>query len=72
MNNSERLKEIINSSGYKIVYLANGIGLTYQGFVNKINDISRFKAYEIGKICELLKINDTTRNEIFFNLESED
>jgi len=66
MNSSQKLKAIVDNSGYKIKFIAQQIGLTYQGFLNRINDISMFRAHEITKICELLKIDDITRNEIFF------
>ena len=66
MNNTNALRDIISNSGYKFRYLAEQIGLTYQGFFNKINDISKFRANEIGRLCELLKIDDETRNTIFF------
>ena len=67
MNNSTHLlRDIISNSGYKFRFLAKEIGMTYQGFFNKINDISKFRANEIGKLCELLKIDDETRNKIFF------
>ena len=66
MNNTNALRDIINNSGYKLYFIAKEIGLTYQGFLNKINDISKFRANEIGKLCKLLKIDDETRNTIFF------
>lgn len=67
MNGSQKLKALIDGSGYKIRFIAEQIGLTYQGFVNKINDISKFRANEIAILCELLKIDDETRNAIFFD-----
>jgi len=67
MNGSELLKAKVDSSGYKIRFIAKQIGLTYQGFVNKINDISKFRANEIAILCELLKIDDEARNAIFFS-----
>jgi hypothetical protein len=67
VNASERLTKIIDDSGYKRVFIAEQLGLTYQGFLNKINDISKFRANEIAKLCELLKIEDAERNVIFFN-----
>ena len=66
MSSTHLLRDIISDSGYKFRHLAKEIGLTYQGFFNKINDVSKFRANEIGKLCELLKIDDETRNKIFF------
>jgi hypothetical protein len=67
MNGSQKLKVLIDSSGYKIRFIAEQIGLTYQGFVNKINDIAKFRANEIAILCDLLKISDDERNAIFFD-----
>ena len=36
MTNTERLRKIISNSGLKYSYIAEKIGLTYQGFKNKI------------------------------------
>jgi hypothetical protein len=67
MNGSKLLKAKVDGSGYKIRFIAEQLGLTYQGFVNKINDIAKFRANEIALLCELLKIDDNERNAIFFD-----
>lgn len=67
MNASQMLKAKVDGSGYKIRFIAEQIGLTYQGFVNKINDIAKFRANEIAILCDLLKVTDEERNAIFFD-----
>ena len=67
MNGSKLLKTKVDGSGYKIRFIAEQLGLTYQGFVNKINDIAKFRANEIAILCDLLKISDDERNAIFFD-----
>ena len=71
MTNSQRLRKIIDESGYKIGHVASEVGLSYQGLVNKINDIPKFRAHEIAKICKLLKIDGATREKIFFTNDVE-
>lgn len=66
MTNTERLRAIIESSGYKLRYVAEQIGLTYQGFLKKLNNESEFKASEIQLLCRLLHIPSDERESIFF------
>ena len=44
MTDTIALREKIKESGYKLVFIANKIGLTYQGFLKKLNNDSEFKA----------------------------
>ena len=66
MTNSEMLKRKIKESGYKVQFIAQRIGLSYQGFLNKIQNQSEFKASEIQTLCELLNLSVPEREEIFF------
>lgn len=56
MTNTTLLKAKIDASGYKMKYIANRIGLSYQGFLNKIRNKTDFTAPEIKSLCELLHI----------------
>lgn len=67
MTNSVLLREKINQSGYKLRFIAERAGLTYQGLMNKINNKSEFRAKEIQAICELLDMTETERGAIFFS-----
>lgn len=41
MTNTDLLKKKIEDSGYKMKYIASKIGLSYQGFLNKIQNQNR-------------------------------
>lgn len=67
MTDSKLLRLKISESGYKMVYVAKKVGVTYAGLMKKINNETEFKASEIVKLCELLKIeNREEREKIFF------
>lgn len=67
MTNVKMLKEKIEASGFKLTFIASKLGLTYQGFLNKINGESEFKASEIKGLCELLNIDIQEKEAIFFD-----
>lgn len=66
MTNTELLRKKIDDSGYKLRFIAEKIGITYQGFLKKINNETEFKATEIQILCELLNIDIQEKEEIFF------
>ncbi len=66
MTNTEMLREKMRESGYKITYIANKIGLTYQGLMYKVNNKREFRASEIQALYVLLGMTEEERNEIFF------
>lgn len=66
MTNTDLLKRKIDESGYKIAYIAEYLGISYQALYNKIGNKTQFLASEIMKLTELLKLTDDERNEIFF------
>ena len=68
MTNATLLKAKIDASGYKMKYVADRIGLTYQGFLNKISNKTDFRAPEIKGLCELLHIETEEMEQIFFAL----
>lgn len=59
---------MIDKSGYKLRFIASKLGITYQGFLRKINNETEFKASEIQGLKELLNLTDKERDEIFFAL----
>lgn len=71
MTNTELLRKKIDDSGYKLTYIAKQIGITYQGFLKKINNETEFKATEIQLLCELLNIGIQEKEDIFFVSEVE-
>ena len=66
MTNTEQLGRKIDEAGYKLSYVAEQCGLTYQGFMNKANNKSDFTAPEINKLRILLKLSPEDVERIFF------
>jgi hypothetical protein len=66
MTNSEELKKRIRDSGLKINYVAERLGLTYQGLKNKLDNESEFKASEILELQKILGLADDDARRIFF------
>lgn len=68
MTNTELLEKKITASGYKRTYIAKAIGLkSYYALSKKIKNETEFKASEIEKLCDLLKIDSLEeRKAIFF------
>ena len=67
MTNTELLEKKIDESGFKKSYIAKRIGLksTY-ALSKKIRNENEFKATEINRLCELLKINSLEEKELIF------
>lgn len=66
MTNTKLLREKIALSGYKLQYIAERIGITYQGFLKKLNNESEFKASEIKMLQTVLGLSKKDRDAIFF------
>jgi hypothetical protein len=71
MTNSNLLKEKIEESGYKLTFIAKKLDISYQGFLNKMNNETEFKATEIKILCDLLNIETEEMYKIFFGYEVE-
>lgn len=66
MTNVPLLAERIKASGYKLQYLAEQCGLTYQGLQPKLKGEREFKQTEMAVLQDLLKLSDAECREIFF------
>lgn len=66
MTNSNMLRAKIDESGYKLRFVAGKLGITYAGFLKKINNETEFKATEIQALKVLLNLTDEQRDRIFF------
>jgi hypothetical protein len=66
MTNTELLRTVIRASGYRLDYLAGKLNLTYQGFKQKIDNVTEFKASEISILCNVLAIRDPALKEAIF------
>lgn len=67
MTNTELLKARIALSGYRHGHIARQLGVGTATLSKKIANQSDFKGEEIRKLCELLEINLTDMNVIFFD-----
>lgn len=68
MVNTKMLRDKINDAGYKLQFVAEKCGLTYFGFMKKVNNETEFKASEIMILKVLLNLTDKEVNQIFFAL----
>ena len=66
MTNTKLLRWYIEQSGLKRTFVANKIGLTYQGYLNKESGRSEFTQSEIEGLCELLGVSGEDKERIFF------
>lgn len=71
MTNTMLLRETIKKSGLKYRYIAQTMGITPYGLSKKINGETEFKASEIVVLTDVLGLNDTQRDNIFFDQKSE-
>lgn len=66
MLNTQLLDEHIESSGLKLGYIVEKLGLSRNGFDKKRKGKTQFRVAEIYVISDLLKLSDSERNDIFF------
>lgn len=66
MTNTNVLRKKIEENGLKISYVASCLGLTYQGFLQKLTNKTEFKASEMQALRVLLKLTNAEFQEIFF------
>lgn len=66
MTNTLKLKAAIAESGLNQEQIAEMLGVSLCTFNYKLNGTSEFKASEIKKLAELLKMENETMVKIFF------
>ena len=64
MTNTQLLRNKMEQSGYKLRFIAGKLGISYQGFLNKVE----FTASEIHILFNLLDMTEKERDAIFFAL----
>lgn len=68
MVNTELLNSKIKESGLKKSQLCKEMGITYQAFRLKRNNVSAFTSQEVNTLCELLNITTMAEmKKIFFS-----
>lgn len=60
------LKQVIDDKGYKLSYVASELNLTRVGLYKKLRGDTEFKASEIKKLVEMLKLTSKETKDIFF------
>lgn len=66
MTNTELLQEKINTSGLKVGFIADYVGISRQLLWKKVNNKTPFNQYEIEKMCEVLRITSLKEKEAIF------
>lgn len=66
MTNSVLLRKKIDESGYKLTFVAAKCGLTYPGFLKKLNNETEFKMSEACVLRDLLNMGADEFEAIFF------
>lgn len=67
MTDSKKLKGSIDDSGLKKVFIAEKLGLSYQGYLKKENGQSEFTGKEITILRDLLNLTNKEVAEIFLS-----
>ena len=71
MTNTTLLKKKIDTSGYKVIFLAEKVGLTPQGFYKKLKDGSEWTFSQVMILKDLLHLTNEEVDSIFFNEKEE-
>ena len=66
MIKSNLLIEKIDACGFKLVFVAKQLGISYQAFLKKLNNETEFKTSEVMILKEILHLTDDEVMEIFF------
>lgn len=72
MTNSKLLRELIESKGLKLKYVAEKLGLSPYGFQLKLDNKREFKTGEVAILCEILEINSLKKKEEIFFAHEDD
>lgn len=71
MTNTDILRNKIETLGMSITFVAQSLDMTREGFYNKLNNETEFKASEIVKLMKLLRLTNKERDIIFFEHKGE-
>lgn len=66
MKGLELLRKKIDQSGLKLTYVAERLGISYQGLKKKLDGDTEFKASEIAILKDMLQLSDVEVQDIFF------
>lgn len=71
MTDVKRLDELIKQSDYPINVIASKMGITTQALHSKRIGKREFSIREMLELCDILQINKSEREKIFFTTKSE-
>ena len=66
MTDTKLLRMEIDNSGISIAFISRKLGITREGFYQKLNGKREFKASEIVALCSVLHLSVEKREKIFF------
>lgn len=66
MTDEEKLRKKIRDSGFRIAFVAEKCGMSYQALLNKMRNDTEFVASEIKALRNLLGIDEVEAEDIFF------
>lgn len=67
LTNTALLEETIKNKGIKNSFLADRLGISAQGFLNKLHGKTEFKSSEMGEIATILNLGQAEFFAIFFS-----
>lgn len=67
MTDTERLNQKIKDSGIKKNWISEKCGMSYNSFLNKLNNKTDFTASEISTLKDVLGLSPQEVNDIFFS-----
>ncbi len=67
MADNAKLQEIVKNSGVKKSFLAEKMGISYQGYIKKESGKSEFLAKEIAVMKDVLRLSNKEVADIFLS-----
>lgn len=67
MADTVKLQEIVKNSGVKKSFLAEKMGISYQGYIKKESGKSEFLAKEIAVMKDVLRLSNKEVADIFLS-----
>ena len=67
MTDTDRLNQKIKDSGIKKIWISEKCGMSYNSFLNKLNNKTDFTAPEISTLKDVLGLSPQEVNDIFFS-----
>lgn len=69
MFDKTKFKEAVTRSGLKGTFIAEGLGMSYNLFLQKSNGLAQWKVDEVMTFSQMLRLRKPERDAIFFAKE---